>query len=123
MQSFYHEGQVEVDGETLTLVCDFGAIMAIESVTGENWDDIVPQLAAPSRTLSVQVLWGLLRRKHEGITLDQAAGVAFGDEQAKVGQCMFEVIARACNIADDEKSDEPAKKKQSGQQPTLENAG
>jgi hypothetical protein len=122
MKSFFHEGQVEADGETLTLVCDFGAIMAIESVTGENWDDIVPQLAAPSRTLSVQVLWGLLRRKHEGITLDQAAGVAFGKQQAAVGQCMFEVIARACNLADD-KTDEPAKKKRSGPQPISESVG
>jgi hypothetical protein len=122
MKVFHHEGQVEVDGETLTLVCDFGAIMAIEGVTGENWDDIVPRLVAPSRTLSVQVLWGLLRRKHDGVSLDQAAGVAFGTEQAKVGQCMFEVIARACNIADDEKTD-GAKKKQSGQSQTLESAG
>ena len=109
MQPFYHEGQVEVDGETLTLVCDFGAIVAIEGVTGMNWDDIVPQLASPSRTLSVQVLWGLLRRKHEGVTLDQAAGVAFGESQADVGACMFDVIARACNMI--ETKDEPAKKK------------
>lgn len=122
MKSFYHEGQVEADGESLTLVCDFGAIMAIEGVTGENWDDIVPQLAAPSRTLSVQVLWGLLRRKHEGITLDQAAGVAFGKDQAAVGQCMFEVIARACNIVDDEKTG-GAKKKRSGQSPSSESNG
>lgn len=122
MQSFYHEGQVEADGETLTLVCDFGAITVIESVTGQNWDDIVPQLAAPSRTLSVQVLWGLLRRKHEGITLDQAAGVAFGKDQSAVGQCMFEVIARACNLVSDE-PDESAKKKPSGRQRTSESVG
>lgn len=109
MQPFYHEGQVEVAGETLTLVCDFGAIMAIESVTGQDWDDIVPQLAKPSRTLSVQVLWAFLRRKHEGISLDEAAGVAFGKDQAAVGQCMFEVIARACNMVEEKAA--PAKKK------------
>jgi hypothetical protein len=122
MKSFYHEGQVEADGETLTLVCDFGAITAIESVTGQDWDDIVPQLAKPSRTLSVQVLWGLLRRKHEGVTLDQAAGAAFGNDQAKVGQCMFEVIARACNLTDEEEA-KPAKKKPSGQRQTSESDG
>jgi hypothetical protein len=122
MKPFYFEGQVEADGETLTLVCDFGAIMAIEGVTGENWDDIVPQLAAPSRTLSVQVLWGLLRRKHEGITLDQAAGVAFGKDQAKVGECMFDVIARACNIAGGD-ADESPKKKPDGQSGSSESNG
>jgi hypothetical protein len=121
MKPFYFEGQVEADGETLTLVCDFGAIMAIEGVTGENWDDIVPQLAAPSRTLSVQVLWGLLRRKHDGVTLDQAAGIAFGKDQAAVGGCMFEVIARACNMVDDK--DEPAKKKPDGQSESSESNG
>lgn len=122
MKSFYHEGQVEADGETLTLVCDFGAIMAIESVTGENWDDIVPQLASPSRTLSVQVLWGLLRRKHDGVTLDQAAGIAFGKEQGAVGLTMFDVIARACNIeSDGEKTD--AKKKRAGQSKSTESVG
>lgn len=114
MKSFYHEGQVEVEGETLTLVCDFGAIMAIESVTGENWDDIVPQLGDPSRTLAVQVLWGLLRRKHDGVTIDQAAGVAFGKRQAEVGQCMWSVIERAIDFGrDGDESD--AKKKPDGQ--------
>jgi hypothetical protein len=122
MKPFYHEGQVEADGEALTLVCDFGAIMAIEGVTGENWDDIVPQLVAPSRTLSVQVLWGLLRRKHDGVTVDQAAGIAFGKDQAGVGQCMFEVIARACNMESDDKT-EGAKKKPAGQSKSSGGSG
>jgi hypothetical protein len=113
MKPFYHEGFVEVDGDKLHLVCDFAAIDCIESVTGENWDDIVPQLSSPSRSLAVKVLWGLLRRKHEGITLDQAAGVAFGKQQQEVGFVMFDVIRRACNM-DDEPKAEGAKKKRGG---------
>ena len=115
MQPFYHEGQVQAGGETLTLVCDFGAIMAIEGMTGENWDEIVPKLMNPSRSLSTTVLWGLLRRKHEGVTIDEAAGVAFGPDQAAVGMMMFDVIRRACNLDDGSEAETDEKKKRPGQ--------
>ena len=59
MRSFYHEGQVEVDGETLHLVCNFRAIDVIESVTGEKMSDILPQLIDPPYALVGKVLWGL----------------------------------------------------------------
>lgn len=112
MRAFYHDAVVEVEGEKLTLVCDFMAITAIEGVTGENWDEIVPQLANPSRTLVVKVLWGLLRRKHEGVTLDEAAGVAFGPNQTAVGIAMGDVIQRACNLAaPKEKDGNPPKRR------------
>jgi hypothetical protein len=115
MKSFYHEGQVEVDGETLNLVCDFAAIDCIESVTGENWDEIVPQLAKPSATLSTHLLWGLLRGKHEGVTLANAAYYVHNKKTAKkVGDCCWDVIARACDLVGDSKeesSKENTKKK------------
>jgi hypothetical protein len=65
MRPFYHEGQVEVDGETLHLVCNFRAIDVIESVTGQKMTEILPQLLDPPHALVGKVLWGLLREKHE----------------------------------------------------------
>lgn len=100
MKSFYHEGQVEVEGETLHLVCNFRAIDVIESVTGEKMTDILPQLVDPPLSLVGKVLWGLLREKHEGVTLDEAAGVAFGESQEAVGLVMGDVIRRAFNIGE-----------------------
>jgi hypothetical protein len=100
MRSFYHEGQVEVEGETLHLVCNFRALDVIESVTGEKMSDILPQLVDPPHALVTKVLWGLLREKHEGVTLDEAAGVAFGPHGAKVGLVMGDVIQRAFNIGE-----------------------
>jgi hypothetical protein len=116
MKAFYHEGVVEADGEKLTLVCDFSAIDRIESITGENWADVVAQLDDPSRSLLVKVLWGLLCRKHDGVTLDEATSVTFSKDFKGVGLVMGDVIRRACNIPGptDELPDEPAKKKSDG---------
>jgi hypothetical protein len=101
MRSFYHEGQVEVEGETLHLVCNFRAIDCIESVTGEKMSEILPQLADPPFALIGKVLWGLLREKHDGVTLDEAAGVGFGPKGAAVGLAMGDVLRRAFNIGED----------------------
>lgn len=111
MRSFYHEGQVQVEGETLHLVCNFRAIDVIESVTGDKMSDILPQLADPSFGLIGKVLWALLREKHEGVTLDEAAGVAFGPDGAAVGVVLGDVIRRAFNIGEKEKGENPPKRR------------
>lgn len=109
MRSFYHEGQVEVDGETLHLVCNFRALDVIEGVTGQKMSDILPQLIDPPHALVGKVLWGLLREKHEGVTLDQAAGVAFGPGGETVGVVMGDVLRRAFDIG--EKKENPPKRR------------
>jgi hypothetical protein len=111
MRSFFHEGQVEVEGETLHLVCNFRAIDCIESVTGEKMSDILPQLVDPPFSLVGKVLWGLLRETHEGVTLDQAAGVGFGPDGAKVGLVMGDVLRRAFNIGEEAKGKNPPKRR------------
>lgn len=111
MRPFYHEGQVEVEGETLHLVCNFRAIDVIESVTEQKMSDILPQLVDPPHALVGKVLWGLLREKHEGVTLDEAAGVGFGPDGAKVGLVMGDVIRRAFNIGEEAKDKNPPKRR------------
>lgn len=111
MKPFYHEGQVEVEGESLTLVCNFRAIDVIESLTGQTMDEVLPQLAGTSYSLAGKVLWALLREKHEGVTLDQAAGVAFGADGQKVGLVMGDVLRRAFNIGEEEKAKNPPKRR------------
>ena len=111
MRSFYHEGQVEVDGETLHLVCNFRAIDVIESVTGEKMSDVLPQLADPPFALVGKVLWALLREKHEAVTLDEAAGVGFGPSGAAVGVVMGDVIRRAFNFDEKAKDENPPKRR------------
>jgi hypothetical protein len=113
MRSFYHEGQVEVDGETLTLVCNFRAIDVIESLTGQSMNEILPQLVDPPYSLAGKVLWALLREKHEGVTLDQAAGVGFGPDGTIVGLAMGDVLRRSFNIGEkpEEKDENPTKRR------------
>lgn len=110
MRPFYHEGQVEVDGETLHLVCNFRAIDVIEGVTGEKMSDILPQLVDPPSALIGKVLWGLLREKHDGVTLDEAAGVAFGPEQMKAGLVMGDVLRRAFNLGEVKDANPPKRR-------------
>jgi hypothetical protein len=122
MQRFHYEGQVTAGGEDLTLVCDFGAIMALEGSLGEDWDDIVPKLVKPSTTLSTQVLWSLLRRKHVGITLDEAASFVHGPDAKAVGDCCWDVINRALDHGRANEGDD-AKKKLDGASPTSGSDG
>ncbi len=111
MRTFYNEAEVEVEGEPLTLVLNFRAIDVIEGVTGENMTDIIPQLANPPMSLVGKVLWGMLREKHEGVTLDQAAGVGFGQDGAKVGLAMAELLTRSFNLGETEKGKNPPKRR------------
>jgi hypothetical protein len=112
MQPFYHEGQVEVDGETLHLVCNFRAIDCIEALTGLDMSSVLADLqGAPTHGLVGKVLWGLLREKHEGTTLDMAAGAAFGPDGPKVGLAMGDIFRRAFNIGEEAKGANPPKRR------------
>lgn len=124
MRSFFAEGQFETDeGEKLTLVCDFYALKVIEGLTGQDWDEIVPQLVKPPKSLAVEVLFGLLRKRQENITLDEAAALFYDKNSRALWAIMGDVIARACNF--DEVDDEAAtaKKKSSGRSRSSARSG
>lgn len=110
MRAFYNEAQVNVEGEQLTLVLNFRAIDVIESVTGEKMTDILPQLTDPPHSLVGKVLWGLLREKHEGVTLDEAAGVGFGPDGAKVGLAMADLLTRGFNLGEAKAKNPPKRR-------------
>lgn len=123
MRSFFAEGQIETEsGDKLTLVCDFYSIDVVEQISGQSWDEIIPQLASPPRALAIKVLYALLRKRHDGITLDEAAAVSFDKNSLAIWAVVGDVIRRACNIgpADDE---EPAKKKPSGRSRSSAKSG
>jgi hypothetical protein len=110
MRPFYHEGQVEVEGETLHLVYDFRAIDVIESLTEQDMPDVIFQLATrQSYALSGKVLWAMLREKHEGVTLAEAAGAAFGPDAPKIGLVIGDILSRAHNLGKEEKAENPRK--------------
>lgn len=117
MRPFFAEGLIETeDGEKLSLVCDFYTIKVCEDVTGLNWDqEILPALANPPKSLAVQVLFSLLRKRQEHVTLDEAAGLSYDKNAIAIWAVVGDVIRRACNL--DFGEDEPAetsKKKPAG---------
>jgi hypothetical protein len=101
VRAFYNEASVEVEGEQLTLVLNFRAIDVIESLAKQPMSDILKQLG-PSVPYSLvgKVLFGLLREMHDGVSLDQAAGVAFGPDGAKVGMAISDLLDRGFNFGE-----------------------
>jgi hypothetical protein len=95
VQPFFHEGRVEVDGETLHLALDFHAIDVIEGVTGESMADILPQMIDAKHSLAIKVLYGMLCGHHEGITMDQVTAYFYSKDDKKLGLAMADVISRA----------------------------
>lgn len=112
MRSFLAEASFETkSGEKLFLVCDFYTIKVVEDITGQNWNDVIPQLIDPPLSLFIQVLYGLLRKRHEGITLDEASAVIYDvKERGALAAVMGAVIAKACNFESDEEEVGPKKK-------------
>jgi hypothetical protein len=110
VRAFYNEADVVVEGEKLTLVLNFRAIDVIESVTGEKMTDILPHLADPSHSVVGKVLWGMLREKHEGVTLDEAAGAAFGPDGDKVGLAMADLLSRGFNLGEAKAKNPPKRR-------------
>lgn len=109
MRSFYNEVQIEVEGEPLHLVMNFRAIDVIESLTEQTIPEIIPQLADnPPYSLVGKVLWAVLREKHEGVTLDQAASVAFDPVSgAVVGAALGDLIRRSFNLGEAKEENPP----------------
>jgi hypothetical protein len=109
MRPFYNEEQVQVEGETLHLVLNFRALDVIESLTQQKMSDILPQLVDPPHALVGKLLWALLREKHDGVTIDEAAGAAFSKDGVKIGLAMASLFSRAFNLGGEEKKKNPRK--------------
>ena len=95
--AFGEEEQVTVDGQALTLRLDFRAITIMEGALQSDMPSIVANFRSGRPQLSVlgQMLWAMLREHHPEVTLDQAAGIMFADEAAKVGFALDALLERA----------------------------
>jgi hypothetical protein len=94
---FSNEEQVTVGEDVLTLVLDFRAIDVIEGLIGRPMPLVVANLRSgqPHLSWAGKVVWALLRDRHEGVTLDQAAGLMFGEYAEKVGFVLDALLERA----------------------------
>ena len=106
---FYHEVAVPLEDETFRLVLDFAALDAIESETGRPFDGILREFtspgAEPATSLQAKVVWGLLRRHHPDIALDQVLTLIYSTASSAIGIGMGKLFETAFPRA------EPAKKK------------
>lgn len=108
--AFYDEEPLEACGESLTLAIDFKTIDVVEHIAGRDgqiiqFPVVVSMLYAdpPPLSTSGKLLWALLRRHHEEITMDQAAGLMFSEHGNRVAEAMLKLINRAMNIGEPKK--------------------
>lgn len=96
LTAFYNEEQVEIGEDVLGLVLDFRAIDVCEGLVGHPMPDIVGMLRSgnPPLSLTGKVVWAVLRAKHSDVTLDQAAGLMFGEHAFKVGFALDSLLER-----------------------------
>lgn len=101
LQAFYNEEAVAVGGDTYRLVIDFAAIDAVESLLGRSFGDVVNEVLKPNAPVSLigKVVWGLLRRHHPELTIDQVASLLFGEPGVAVGAAVGKLIEAAFNLA------------------------
>lgn len=116
MRPFHNEAQVPLkDGTVLRLVLNFRAIDAIEGVVGKPMPAILPDLITGSASYAVvaKFVWGLLLEHHPELTMDQVAGLMFGEDGEAVGVVIGDLIRRAFNIGEEpkEKAANPRKRR------------
>lgn len=109
--AFGDEQQVQVGEETLTLRLDFRAITIMEGSLQSDMPTIVANFRSGRPQLSVlgQMLWAILREHHPEVTLDQAAGLMFSDEAAKIGFALDALLERSFPLADYKPGDKKPK--------------
>ena len=104
VRPFYHEQRVEVEGEPLRLVLNFGAIDAAESILAPlTFDQIIGQMLDGSASLATQarVIWGLLREHHPELSIDQATAVVVGSNNVAIGVAVGNLIQAAFPLKSD----------------------
>ena len=122
--AFGEEEQIVIDGEPLTLRLDFRAITIMEGALQSDMPSIVANFRSGRPQLSVlgQMLWAMLREHHSEVTLDQAAGIMFDKDAAKVGFALDALIEKAFPMAEGRKPKNPPEKK-SGRSKSFAAAG
>lgn len=94
--AFGEEEQVTVGGQGITLRLDFRAITIMEGALQSDMLSIIRNMRSARPQLSVlgQMLYACTREHHSDITLDQAAGMMFAPEAAKIGFALDRLMER-----------------------------
>jgi hypothetical protein len=118
MLAFYDEELISIGEDTLTLAIDFRALDLAEHLIGDAGTitpvtEIVAMLFAdhPPRSVLGKLLWALLRRHHETISLDMAAGLMLGGHAGHLTVAMRSLLVRAMNFGDVKAKDENPRKR------------
>jgi hypothetical protein len=114
MRAFHNEAQVVLSDETvLRFVLSFREIDLIETMTDLPMPEVLPMVIGPGAKYGTvgKVVWALLREHQPDLTLDQAAGLMFGDDAAVVGTTIGDLFRRSFNIGVEKAKDENPRKR------------
>lgn len=125
MQPFYNEAQAPLsDGTVLRLVVNFRSIDAFEGLVGKSMETMLPEIASGRAGYGIvgKFVWSLLLEHHPELTMDQIAGLMFGEDGDAVGVVVGHLIQRAFNLGEvQEKAANPPKRR--GQSRTSAKSG
>jgi hypothetical protein len=111
LTAFYDEEVVQLGDDTLRLAVDFRAIDLMEHIVGDS-DAITPATLIVEHVLTsipcpvsilCKVLYALLRRHHEGISLDVCLGVMASEHSVAASFAMQTLLRRAFNFGEPER--------------------
>lgn len=112
LTAFYDEEVVQLGEDTLRLAVDFRAIDLMEHIVGDT-DAITPATLIVSHVLNsvpcpvsilCKVLYAMLRRHHEDISMDVCLGVIGGEHSVAASYAMQTLLRRAFNFGEPEKA-------------------
>lgn len=115
------KGELEfaVEDETYTIVLDANALCEAEAITGLSTPDLINQAGRKFVNAQRALLWGGLRRHHDGLSLADA-----GDIIAHLGLAgVDDVLGRAIQLAWPEPGSEKEGQEENPQPPTRKSAG
>jgi hypothetical protein len=109
--AFYDEEVVQVGDVTLRLAMDFRAIDLMEHIVGDS-DRITPATTIVEAflfsspvpvSISCKILYAMLRRHHEDVSLDEAMGAIAGEHSGRIALAMEALLKRSFNVGEPEK--------------------
>jgi hypothetical protein len=98
--AFHDEQLLSLGCNRLKLAVDFRALDLAEHLVGEIVPEILPKLFSvrPSLGASSKMLWAMLRRHHEEMTLDQAGGIIVSEHSSSALAAIHALLGRALNL-------------------------
>ncbi len=108
-KAFCHEQTVVIDGETFHLAIDFEAMDATEQRLEMDYDQIVERVQQSNCPIGLmgKVFWGLLRKHHPDISMDEIVTLMKDKSGLTMGLALTQLLEAAFGRVEKVKAKNP----------------